>query len=100
MSNGEVESLPEEFDELARSVLLLLERYDELGVRAAEAEARVEELESAMRDLSSGTLDPVAMSARLDELETENQDLRRRMDEARERVRKVMARFDFIREGR
>jgi predicted RNase H-like nuclease (RuvC/YqgF family) len=66
--------------------------------RALAAEDRVRELESALRDVAAGKLDPVALSARSRQLEAENRSLNQRLDQARETVDRIMARLQFTQE--
>jgi predicted RNase H-like nuclease (RuvC/YqgF family) len=90
--------VPREFDRLESAVRRLADELAGYRARARIAEARTSELERAMQDLSTGALDPVALRERVRRLEQENQDLRRRMLQAQERVRRLIARLDFLRE--
>lgn len=90
--------LPEEYLRLESSVRRLLDEAAGYRARAKVAEQRAGELEHTLRDFSSGTLDPVKLKERLRTLEEENQDLRRRLVEAQDRIRRLIARFDFLRE--
>ena len=96
-SNG-AGALPEEFERLESAVARLLEEGAGLRARAEMAERRAAELERTLRDLSSGSLDPLKLKSGLRKLEEENQELRRRMVAARDRIRRLVARFDFLRE--
>ena len=64
----------------------------------AEDPERKSKLERTVRELSSGGIDPIRLRARLTELEEENQALRRRMVGARDRIQRLVDRFDFLRE--
>lgn len=66
--------------------------------RALAAEERIRELESALRDVAAGKLDPVALSARSRQLEAENKSLNQRLSQARETVERIMARLQFTQE--
>ena len=66
--------------------------------RALAAEERIGELESALRDVSAGKLDPVALSERTQKLEAENRVLSDRVTRARETVERIMARLQFTQE--
>lgn len=90
--------LPDEFVRLRSTVRRLLDELAGYRARARVAEERVAELERTLRDLSSGSLDPVKLRAGLRELELENQALRSRMVGAQDRIRRLVARFDFLRE--
>ncbi len=90
--------LPEEYLRLQATVRRLLDEAAGYRARAQVAEQRATELERTLRDLSSGALDPVKMKDGLRKLEAENQELRRRMVSAQDRIRRLVARFDFLRE--
>ena len=91
-------TLPEEYGRLERSVRRLLDEAAGYRARAQVAEERATQLERTLRDLSSGVLDPVKLKDGLREMEEENQELRRRLVGAQERIRRLIARFDFLRE--
>lgn len=86
----------DEWDRLELTVRRLLDDYDRCTERARTAERRLEELESTLKQVSSGGLDPVSLQARVDTLEAENRDLRGRLDQARERVARLLARLRFL----
>lgn len=85
---------------LQSAVRRLLQEWESWRARTEVAEARVAELEAALRDVSSGALDPVALSARVQALEQENRFLARRLDRARESVKRINARLQFLDEDR
>jgi hypothetical protein len=60
----------------------------------------VRELEAALRDVTSGQIDPVALNNRVHALEQENRFLARRLDRARESVKRISARLQFLDEDR
>lgn len=91
-------ALPEEYLRLQATVRRLLDQVAGYRARAQVAEERATELERTLRDLSTGALDPVKMKEGLRKLEAENQELRRRMVAAQDRIRRLVARFDFLRE--
>lgn len=90
--------LPDEYLRLERSVRQLLDDVAGFRARAQVAERRARELERTLRDLSSGDLDPVRLKESVRRLEEENRELRRRMVHAQDRIRRLVARFDFLRE--
>jgi len=92
--------VPDEYDGLELSVRRLMDRYEAWRRRAREAERRVEELQATVRRLSSGGLDPVALQQQADTLQAQNAALRRRMDQAHQRIQKMVARFDFLQDER
>ena len=91
---------PDDWVRLQAAIRRLLSDWERWRDRASTAEARSRELEAALRDMSSGALDPVALSARVQALEQENRFLARRLDRARESVKRISARLQFLDEGR
>jgi len=90
--------LPEEYWKLEATVRRLLDEAAGYRARVQVAEQQAADLEGTLRDMSSGALDPVKMKDGLRKLEAENQELRRRMVAAQDRIRRLVARFDFLRE--
>lgn len=90
---------PAEWDHLELAVRRLLDDYDRWRSRAQRAEERVRELEATLRDVSDGTLDPVALAERIDALEAENRALRTRLDQARDNIHRILARLQFLEEA-
>ncbi|MGH7474978.1 MAG: hypothetical protein ACRELD_01680 [Longimicrobiales bacterium] len=76
----------------------LMNEWDATRRRLEAAQERITELEAAVRDLSGGDLDPVAMQRRLAVLETENSELRERLGEAGARVHAIVSRLQFLEE--
>lgn len=91
-----------EWQRLEDALHRLLPLHDELQNRATQAEARVHQLEAALRNnaSSSGELDPVALANRVHLLEQENRFLARRLDRARESVKRISARLQFLEDDR
>jgi hypothetical protein len=85
---------------LAAAVQRLLVEWEEWRERAVAAESRYQELERALHDLATGNVDPVALTNRVHALEQENRFLARRLDRARESVRRISARLQFLDEDR
>ena len=103
MSNDAAEpgadgALPENFARLETRVRKLLEELAGYRARAEMAEERSAKLQKTLNEVSSGDLDPVQMRERMRSLEDENEALRNRIAEAEERIRRLVARFDFLRE--
>lgn len=105
MSNDAVETetkseaaLPGEYERLEGAVRRLLDDVAGYRARAQVAETRAAELERALRDVRSGALDPLKLKDSIRKLEEENRELRRRMIKAQDRIRQLIARFDFLRE--
>lgn len=101
-SNGadSANRLPDEWADLELAVRRLLDEHDGLRARASAAEARCVELETTLREYSSGAVDPVDLQKRTERLERENQDLRSRLTQASERVGRVMERLRFAEQSR
>ena len=89
-----------ELERLSGSVRRLLSEWDRWQRRATGAETRVRELESALREVTSGKVDPMALGERVHALEQENRFLARRLDRARESVKRISARLQFLDEDR
>lgn len=95
-----VTPVPPEWERLELSVRRLLHDYEGWRKRARDAEKRIEELESALERVSSGSLDPVALGDRVKRLEAENTALRNRIDAATKHLRRTFARIQFVEEER
>jgi chromosome segregation ATPase len=91
-------ALPPEYARLESAVHRLGDELAGYRARARLAESRASELERALKAVSGGGLDPISLRHRMVELEQENEELRRQMAEAQDRVRRLIARFDFLRE--
>jgi hypothetical protein len=90
-----------EWQRLENALHQLLASYDELQKRATDSQQRVQQLEAAMRNASTaGELDPVALANRVSLLEQENRFLARRLDRARESVKRISARLQFLEDDR
>jgi predicted RNase H-like nuclease (RuvC/YqgF family) len=91
---------PSELDHLELTIRRLIESHDALRRRAENAEARIRELESAMKDLSGGRIDPVALSEEVTRLESHNHRLQERLTQAHAAVLRMTARLQFTAEER
>jgi len=87
---------PAGWDRLELAVRRLLDDYDDQVRSRAAAEVRVRELESTIEEISKGELDPIVLRERVDELEAENRELRERLEKARAKIERIMARLDFL----
>lgn len=86
---------------LEGSLQQLLLAFDELRARAARSEQKAHQLEATVRSASaSGEVDPVALANRVHLLEQENRFLARRLDRARESVKRISARLQFLEDDR
>src|SRR5690606_19642157 len=89
-----------ELDRLELTVRRLLDEHDALLRRVAAADRRVQELEAALAQLSTGRVDPGRIADRARVVEKENRALHRRLELARDAVRRIQARLRFIGEDR
>lgn len=91
-----------DWQRLEGAVEQLLSEFDTLQQKSAQAEEQVRNLEAALRNSSTaaGDLDPVALANRVHLLEQENRFLARRLDRARESVKRIAARLQFLDEDR
>src|SRR5262245_13961488 len=85
---------------LTTAVHRLLAEWEEWRQRALTAESRAVDLERSLQDLGSSGSDPLALANRVHALEQENRFLARRLDRARESVRRISARLQFLDEDR
>jgi predicted RNase H-like nuclease (RuvC/YqgF family) len=91
---------PSHLDRLESTIRRLLDAYEVLLARAAAAEARVGELETALRDLAAGRIDPVALAEEVRSLEQRNARLQDRVTRARAAVDRMAGRLQFTTEER
>src|SRR5688500_9651137 len=89
-----------ELERLSTVVHKLLVEWDQLKLRTVAAEGRSRDLEAALRDVMSGNVDPITLANRVQALEQENRFLARRLDRARESVKRISARLQFLDEDR
>ena len=99
-SNGADGRLPAEWSELELVVRRLLDEHAALRARLHRAEARSAELEAALQNFASGSVDPVDVQKRAELLDRENRELRNRLAQAHDRVGRVMDRLRFAEETR
>lgn len=91
---------PAELDRLELTIRRLLEAHDAWRQRALDAEARVADLDAALKAVSEGRLDPVALADAVRSLEQKNRALRDRLQRADETVQRILTRLQFVEEGR
>ena len=89
-----------ELERLSTVVHKLLVEWDQLKLRTVAAEGRSRDLEAALRDVMSGNVDPITLANRVQALEQENRFLARRLDRARDSVKRISARLQFLDEDR
>ena len=73
-----------------------LSRIEELSARAEKAEARRDEVELLLQKMTLGEESPSEMADRLKELEEENADLRRRVDDGFAGVERLLSQVRFL----
>jgi hypothetical protein len=61
---------------------------------------RVSELESSIAGMKKGKVDPVALQARLAQVESENHELKGRIDAGREGIDRLLSRLRFLEDQR
>lgn len=91
-----------EWRRLEAALERLLGEFEGLQQKRSQADEQVRHLEAALRNNSTaaGDLDPVALANRVHLLEQENRFLARRLDRARESVKRISARLQFLEEDR
>jgi hypothetical protein len=89
-----------EVQRLSVAVRRLLDEHEAWRQRAVSAEERVRELESTLQGASTGDVDPLALANRVQALEQENRFLARRLDRARQSVKRISARLQFLDDDR
>lgn len=93
-------TLPPEVDRLELTVRRLMDEHGQWRRRAQRAERRVAELEAALKGVTSGEFDPLALGSQLEAAQRENQALRDRLDQARQTVDRITARLQFLEDER
>ena len=93
------QDLPE-LDRLELALRRVLERYDALEKRAAQADARIKELERAVSGMTAGQIDPIELRERNEQLVKENSDLRERLRQVDTIAQRIQARLQFVEEER
>lgn len=99
---GEGQTHEVDWQRLQNALQRLLGEFEALERRSTQAEERVRSLEAALRNhsTSGGELDAVALANRVHLLEQENRFLAKRLDRARESVKRISARLQFLDEDR
>ena len=89
---------PVDWQRLENALKRLLSEFESLQRRSQEVEERMRSLEAALRNnsTSEGEPDPVALANRVHLLEQENRFLAKRLDRARESVKRISARLQFL----
>lgn len=88
----------EAIERLEAAVTAALEQVARLKGDVVRTHAQGEALEGLLKGVTSGEGGPREMIEKLQTLEEENRDLRRRLDEGREGVDRLLARVRFLEE--
>ncbi len=86
--------------ELDEAVGRMLEEYGDLSARVQDTEDRTRDVEELLRRFTKGDVDVGGLQERLALLETENEDLRARVDDGRAGVQRILDRIRFLEEHR
>lgn len=86
--------------ELERSVNAVLDELSRLRRETVEQQRRLAEARDLVRGLEQGDVDALDLTERIGRMEAENTDLRRRIEEGREGVERLLARVRFAEEQR
>ena len=89
----------EAVDDLEEVLEKVLRRISTLKARVEDAEERRDALRQLLEQFQSGGEDPAELARRARELEEENQELRRRLEEGRGTVERMLARVRFLEEN-
>ena len=84
------------FDTLERAVTQALEHLESMDERLAAAEAQSDELGEVVRRFTGDEGEAGRILSRLETLEQENVDLRRRLEEGRAGVDRLLAKIRFL----
>lgn len=76
----------------------VLDEMTRLRERTRRAETRVRDVEALLRRFTRGDDDPAQLQRRVSDLQSENEDLRVRIEEGREAVERLIARIRFLEE--
>src|SRR5687767_7598344 len=98
-----VDSAPGEQDPLRRleaAVGRALDRIGELEARLGEAERRATDLDQVLFDITGGDLRPTVLVDSLRALESENEELKRRLAGGRGGVERLLAKIRFLEDQR
>jgi len=74
----------------------LLDRVRELEGSLRESRERARKLESLLERFRSGEEDPAELSEEVERIRSENRELRRRLEEGRETVDRLLSRIRFL----
>ena len=88
------------FQELDAAVGRLIEQLVDSNERATEAEAQSAELQELVKRFTGDDAEAGRLLTRLKDLESENIDLKTRLDQGREGVDRLLARIKFLEEHR
>ena len=98
MSNHAAEAENAALGRLEAAVAELLTMHSSERARADRAETELRELEQLLKAFEVGTESPKGLSDRVERLEAERDDLRARLAEGRDTVKRVVDRIRFLEE--
>ena len=98
MSTSEGGSDLQGLQELQRTVDRVLARYRPLKEELHATRERRDEVEALLQRMTTGEESPARMAERLEALNVENQDLRRRLEEGRAGAERLLARVRYLEE--
>jgi predicted RNase H-like nuclease (RuvC/YqgF family) len=99
VSTSEGDSGAAGFEALESAVDRLLDRVREMEETVRKSNRRRQEVETLLERMTTGDENPARMSERIQALESENQDLRRRLGEGRSGVDRLLARVRYLEEN-
>lgn len=99
-SRARAESAEAALSGLERAVERALRKIAQLEGALGSARGRRDEVEGLLSRMADGDENPARMHLRIQALEAENSDLRRRIDESREGVERLLAKIRFLEEQR
>lgn len=89
----------EALDGLEEVLEKVLRRISTLKARVEDAEERRDALRELLEQFRSGGEDPAELARRAQRLEDENRELRRRLEDGRGAVERILARVRFLEEN-
>ena len=88
------------FKELDGAITRILKEYEKLNSRVRDTEGRTRDVEELLRRFTKGEVDAGGLQQDLARLESQNEDLRSRVEEGRAGVKRILDRIRFLEEHR
>lgn len=89
-----------EWERLDGAIRRLLEEHQAVRERLEASQRRVRDLESALNAVSTGNLDPIALSEQVLTYERDQRALVKRLTQARAAVERIQSRLQFLEDER